>query len=135
MSTSKQKENSLLTTVKKWFGLRNSTQTAPSTSSSKMPSTESEKTVQQHMRIGVKRPALNGPTIQMEFQNIGLLGERMMRIKTVSETPEGEVEFQANLSNEELGFLLEFAVNNLIAQGVVPFTMNNNLSVQSLKQQ
>ena len=34
------------------------------------------------------------------------------------EQEDGTAEFTANLSNNEVNFLLEFAINNLLAQGV-----------------
>gem|GEM_PF-5126726 len=41
-----------------------------------------------------------------------------MQIKTIMEQEDGTAEFTANLSNNEVNFLLEFAINNLLAQGV-----------------
>ncbi len=44
-----------------------------------------------------------------------------MEIKTTTELEGGEVEFVAKLDQEETSFLLEFAINQLLAMGVTPF--------------
>ena len=44
-----------------------------------------------------------------------------MEIKTATELDGGSVEFVARLDQEETGFLLEFAINQLLAMGVTPF--------------
>ncbi len=44
-----------------------------------------------------------------------------MEIKTTTELEGGEVEFTARLDQEETSFLLEFAINQLLAMGVTPF--------------
>ena len=55
-------------------------------------------------------------------------------IKKIIETPEGEVEFQANLSNEEVQFLLEFAINSLMKEGAIPFIDQSKIDKISVQE-
>lgn len=61
-----------------------------------------------------------------------------MYIKQVIQTTDGEVEYQANLREEEVSFLLEYAINILMRQGALPFVAERadaNIVVQSMKAQ
>ena len=44
-----------------------------------------------------------------------------MIINQVVETPEGAVEIQANLSEEQVKFLIEVGLNVVLAKGAKPF--------------
>lgn len=44
-----------------------------------------------------------------------------MEIKHIVELEGNELEFSAVLDSEETAFLIEFAINNLLAMGVTPF--------------
>lgn len=44
-----------------------------------------------------------------------------MQIQKIIETPEGAVEVQANLSPEQVQFLLEVGLNVVLAKGAKPF--------------
>lgn len=46
-----------------------------------------------------------------------------MQISQVVELENGAVKFEGNLSSKEVGFLVEWAVNNLIAQGIMPYVI------------
>lgn len=46
-----------------------------------------------------------------------------MQISQVVELEDGAVKFEGNLSPKEVGFLVEWAVNNLIAQGILPYVI------------
>jgi hypothetical protein len=48
-----------------------------------------------------------------------------MLIKKTIKLPDG-VELTANLNEEQVSFLLGIAINLLMAQGAVPFTMTND---------
>lgn len=61
-----------------------------------------------------------------------------MYIKTAIQTENGEVEYQANLNENEVAFLLEYAINSLMQQGAIPFVSeraNSTISVQSMEKQ
>jgi hypothetical protein len=49
------------------------------------------------------------------------------------ETPEGSLEYEASLSDDELAFVVEIGLNVLMAKGAMPFLagkeMTNNLVV------
>ncbi len=44
-----------------------------------------------------------------------------MQVNSSVELEGGKVEFNATLDAEETSFLIEFAINNLLAMGVTPF--------------
>ena len=44
-----------------------------------------------------------------------------MKVKQVIETTEGNYEFQAELTKEQHAFLIEFAIKELLAAGLIPF--------------
>ncbi len=44
-----------------------------------------------------------------------------MEVKTTAHLDGGNVEFVARLDEEETSFLIEFAINQLLAMGVTPF--------------
>lgn len=44
-----------------------------------------------------------------------------MKVKTVVETDEGAYEFQAQLSQQQHAFLIEYAIRDLIRKGLLPF--------------
>ena len=44
-----------------------------------------------------------------------------MKIKTIVEQEDGSYEFSANLTAEQHAFLIEFAVKELLAAGLIPF--------------
>lgn len=46
-----------------------------------------------------------------------------MRITKTIERPDGAVTFQANLDPVEVGFLLEYAIMDLIEKGAAPFAL------------
>jgi len=48
-----------------------------------------------------------------------------MNVNHVVELPDGAVEFKGNLSPKETAFLLEFAINNLLAIGALPFVKDD----------
>lgn len=54
-----------------------------------------------------------------------------MKLNTVIETDKGAVEFTANLTAEEVQFLLEYSINMLMANGALPFTLVDESSVVS----
>lgn len=61
-----------------------------------------------------------------------------MYLKSLIETKDGEVEFTANLAEEELQFLLEYAINDLMQKGALPFASVSDdtiVNVQSLEPQ
>ena len=45
-----------------------------------------------------------------------------MKIKTIIERPDGNYEFQAELTPKQHAFLIEFAIKELIKAGLIPFT-------------
>ena len=58
-----------------------------------------------------------------------------MRIKTIVEQPDGNYEFQAELTPEQHAFLIEFAIKELLAAGLIPFAAaNTKLEKASLTQ-
>lgn len=48
-----------------------------------------------------------------------------MHIKTIVEQPDGNYEFQAVLTPDQHAFLIEFAVKELLAAGLIPFAAAN----------
>ena len=55
-------------------------------------------------------------------------GVTQIKINQCIETPDGKVNFQGELSKEEVDFCIEFAINNLVARGVVPFHLTDDLA-------
>lgn len=55
-----------------------------------------------------------------------------MKVKTVVETPDGAVEYTANLNSLEVQTLLEYAINRLLAEGVIPFTVVEKVKEASM---
>jgi len=55
-----------------------------------------------------------------------------MKINSIVETPEGAVEVSANLSPEQVQFLLEVGLNVVLAKGARPFVQENNFTVDQL---
>lgn len=51
-----------------------------------------------------------------------------MQIKFDAETPEGVMTFSGNLTKEEVDFLLQFAIMQLFARGVLPVQQMNVMS-------
>ncbi len=49
-----------------------------------------------------------------------------MIINQVVETPEGAVEIQANLSEEQVKFLIEVGLNVVLAKGAKPFIQSSD---------
>lgn len=49
-----------------------------------------------------------------------------MLVKGTQELENGAVEFTAELNEEETSFLIEWAINNLLAQGIQPFLQEDN---------
>lgn len=49
-----------------------------------------------------------------------------MRINQIVETPEGEVEVSANLSEEQTRFLIEVGLNVVLAKGAKPFIQDTD---------
>ncbi len=61
-----------------------------------------------------------------------------MQIKQAIQTENGEVEFSGNLGEPEVAFLLEYAINNLMRAGALPFVGSDRageISVQSMEPQ
>jgi hypothetical protein len=50
-----------------------------------------------------------------------------LQIKHSIELPDGSYTYQGNISGKELDFLVEFALNNLVAQGAFPFVHGDTL--------
>lgn len=48
------------------------------------------------------------------------------------ETPEGAVEVQANLSPEQVQFLIEVGLNVVLAKGAKPFVQKDSYTVDQL---
>ncbi len=57
-----------------------------------------------------------------------------MRLETVVETKEGPVEIKANLSQEQVKFLLEVGLNLTLARGAMPFASKEEYAVHDLHQ-
>lgn len=55
-----------------------------------------------------------------------------MQIQKIIETPEGAVEVQANLSPEQVQFLLEVGLNVVLAKGAKPFIRAEDYSLEQL---
>ena len=86
-----------------------------------MPTIELPNEVGQLTENGQQKTDLSGHTFLMESRIIGL--EKILYIKTAVQTENGEVEYQANLAEKEVAFLLEYAINSLMRQGAIPFAM------------
>lgn len=48
------------------------------------------------------------------------------------ETPDGAVEVQANLSPEQVKFLLEVGLNIVLAKGAAPFVSNKDFTEEQI---
>ena len=48
-----------------------------------------------------------------------------MKLQTVIETENGDVQFSGELTNEQVKFLLEVGLNIVMANGAVPFMTQN----------
>ncbi len=91
------------------------------------------KVAKQPMLSGAISTVLNtqiGSGQEDKYQKSGLpltiiTKDNYMQIKSTVELEGGEVEFTARLDEEETSFLLEFAINNLLAMGVTPFLPDN----------
>ena len=46
-----------------------------------------------------------------------------MRVKVAIPQEDGSVEFTAELNDTEVGFLLDYAINSLMAKGAIPFSI------------
>lgn len=55
-----------------------------------------------------------------------------MQINSIVETPEGAVEVNANLSPEQVQFLLEVGLNVVLAKGAKPFVQKNSYTTDQL---
>jgi hypothetical protein len=55
-----------------------------------------------------------------------------MIINQVVETPEGEVEVHANLSNEQVKFLIEVGLNVVLAKGAKPFIQTHDYTADQI---
>ena len=55
-----------------------------------------------------------------------------MQINSVVETPEGAVEVSANLSPEQVQFLLEVGLNVVLAKGAKPFVQSSDFTSDQL---
>ena len=51
-----------------------------------------------------------------------------MQIKTIVERSDGNYEFSAVLTAEQHAFLIEFAIKELLAAGLIPFAAANTKS-------
>jgi hypothetical protein len=52
----------------------------------------------------------------------------------VVETPEGDVEIQANLSSEQVRFLIEVGLNVVLAKGAKPFVQSADFTPDQILQ-
>ena len=57
-----------------------------------------------------------------------------MQINSIVETPEGAVEVNANLSPEQVQFLLEVGLNVVLAKGAKPFIQKEDFTIDQLHQ-
>jgi hypothetical protein len=55
-----------------------------------------------------------------------------VQIKHSVELPDGNYQYQGNVTGKELEFLVEYAINNLLMQGALPFLNENSETVNSL---
>jgi len=55
-----------------------------------------------------------------------------MQINSIVETPEGAVTVSANLSPEQVQFLLEVGLNVVLAKGAKPFVQRDSFSPDQL---
>jgi hypothetical protein len=53
-----------------------------------------------------------------------------LKINHSIENQDGSLTFEANLSEEELSFVVELGLNILLAKGVMPFTTDNIANIQ-----
>lgn len=44
-----------------------------------------------------------------------------MKIKSIVESPEGNYEFSAELTDQQHAFLIEYAIRDLVRKGLIPF--------------
>lgn len=51
-----------------------------------------------------------------------------MHIKQSVETENGTVLFEGELSEKEISFLLEFAINHLLMRGALPFVSSKDMA-------
>jgi hypothetical protein len=56
-----------------------------------------------------------------------------MQVNKVIETPQGAVEFAGEFSPEEVAFLLEFALSNLVMRGLLPLKVVNKEDMCSVQ--
>lgn len=57
-----------------------------------------------------------------------------MQIDKIIETPEGAVQIQANLSEEQVQFLLEVGLNVVLSKGAKPFLAKNEFTRDQIQQ-
>ncbi len=57
-----------------------------------------------------------------------------MQINSIVETPEGAVEVNANLSPEQVQFLLEVGLNVVLVKGAKPFIQKEDFTIDQLHQ-
>jgi hypothetical protein len=55
-----------------------------------------------------------------------------MKITNLVETPEGAVEVEANLSPEQVQFLIEVGLNVVLAKGAKPFLTSGDFGVDQV---
>lgn len=55
-----------------------------------------------------------------------------MQIKHSVELEDGSYTYQGNISGKELDFLVEYAVNSLLAQGALPFLHEDSETMDSM---
>lgn len=51
-----------------------------------------------------------------------IIGERIIKINKTIETEEGTIQFEGELSQEEVNFVIETGLNALLQAGALPFT-------------
>lgn len=55
-----------------------------------------------------------------------------MNIKQSVELEDGSYTYQGNITGKELEFLVEYAINNLLMQGALPFLSENSETAEAL---
>jgi hypothetical protein len=57
-------------------------------------------------------------------------GEKKMKINHSVELEDGSYTYQGNITGKELEFFVEYAINNLLAQGALPFLTEDGDTVK-----
>ena len=57
-------------------------------------------------------------------------GRLIVKISKTVEVPNGSIQFEGELNDKELDLVLEVGLNVLLAQGAIPFTLTETMSVE-----